>query len=88
MAGIRTHILTMPELKSNALDRSATTLHVLFLLFREKEEKVAKESLPDLLSSDMHREMMRKKWEAEEEEMRARGPGPLHYQNVRFDGEN
>ena len=26
-AGIRTHILTMPELESNALDRSATTLH-------------------------------------------------------------
>ena len=26
-AGIRTHILATPELKSNALDRSATTLH-------------------------------------------------------------
>ena len=26
-AGIRTHILTTPELESNALDRSATTLH-------------------------------------------------------------
>ena len=25
-AGIRTHILTTPELESNALDRSATTL--------------------------------------------------------------
>ena len=44
------------------------------------------ETLPDLLSSDMHRKMMRKKWEAEEEEMRSRGPGPLHYQNLMFDG--
>ena len=26
-AGIRTHILTTPELESNALDHSATTLH-------------------------------------------------------------
>ena len=26
-AGIRTHILTTPELESNALDRLATTLH-------------------------------------------------------------
>ena len=26
-AGIRTHILATPELESNALDRSATTLH-------------------------------------------------------------
>ena len=27
-AGIRTYILTTPELESNALDRSATTLHI------------------------------------------------------------
>ena len=27
-AGMRTHILTTPELESNALDRSATTLHL------------------------------------------------------------
>ncbi|XP_033641587.1 coiled-coil domain-containing protein 174-like isoform X2 [Asterias rubens] len=43
--------------------------------FREKdhrEKSMKQESLPDLLSSDMHREMMRKKWEAEEEEMRSR----------------
>ncbi|XP_071800549.1 glutamyl-tRNA(Gln) amidotransferase subunit A, mitochondrial-like [Asterias amurensis] len=44
-----------------------------------------RESLPDLLSSDMHREMIRKKWEAEEEKMRSRGSGPLHYQNLKFD---
>ena len=31
-AGIRTHILTAPELESNALDRSATTLHILPIL--------------------------------------------------------
>ena len=28
MAGIRTHILTTPELESNALDRLAMTLHL------------------------------------------------------------
>ncbi|XP_033635570.1 coiled-coil domain-containing protein 174-like [Asterias rubens] len=56
--------------------------------FKEKDDKekaMKQEALPDLLSSDMHREMMRKKWEAEEEEMRSRGPGPLHYQNLKFD---
>ena len=60
-----------------------------FAYRREKDDKkksMKQESLTDLLSSDMHREMMRKKWEAEEEEMRSRGPGPLHYQNLKFDG--
>ncbi|XP_033647432.1 coiled-coil domain-containing protein 174-like isoform X3 [Asterias rubens] len=51
----------------------------------DKEKAMKQETLPDLLSSDMHRKMMRKKWEAEEEEMRSRGPGPLHYQNLKFD---
>ncbi|XP_038078741.1 coiled-coil domain-containing protein 174-like [Patiria miniata] len=54
--------------------------------FKDKEEKKAsEESLPDLLSNDMYREMMRKKWEEQEEELRRRGPGEVHYQNVRFD---
>ncbi|XP_022082105.1 coiled-coil domain-containing protein 174-like isoform X2 [Acanthaster planci] len=54
--------------------------------FKDAEEKTtSEEPLPDLLSSDMYREMMRKKWEEEEEEMRRRGPGSVHYQNVRFD---
>ena len=60
-----------------------------FAYLREKDDKekaMKQETLPDLLSSDMHRKMMRKKWEAEEEEMRSRGPGPLHYQNLKFDG--
>ena len=30
-AGIRTHILTTPELESNALDRSATTIQKGYL---------------------------------------------------------
>ena len=34
-AGIRTHILTTPELESNALDRSATTLRRLMKLWSE-----------------------------------------------------
>ena len=34
----------------------------------------------------MYREMLRKKWEQEEEEAAKKGPGPVHYQNVKFDG--
>ena len=34
-AGIRTHILATPELESNALDRSATTLHNIRDSYRE-----------------------------------------------------
>ena len=60
------------------------------LFSREKEKEEAekkKEDLPDLLSNDMYREMLRKKWEAEEEAA-AKGPlGPTHYQNVKYDGE-
>ncbi|XP_071955196.1 coiled-coil domain-containing protein 174-like [Antedon mediterranea] len=40
---------------------------------------------PDLMSSDMYREMLRKKWEKEEEEALNRPSGPVHYQNVRYD---
>ncbi|XP_071478123.1 coiled-coil domain-containing protein 174-like [Diadema antillarum] len=56
--------------------------------FQEKEEKKTSEKgeeLPDLMSNDMYREMLRKKWEAEEEAA-ANGPqGPTHYQNVKYD---
>jgi len=34
----------------------------------------------------MRREMMRKKWEREAEEALNRPVGPVHYQNVQFDG--
>ncbi|XP_033095877.1 coiled-coil domain-containing protein 174-like isoform X2 [Anneissia japonica] len=40
---------------------------------------------PQLLSSDMYREMLRKKWEKEEEDALNRPSGPVHYQNVRYD---
>lgn len=49
----------------------------------DTEEK--KEDLPDLMSNDMYREMLRKKWE-EEEEAAAKGPlKSTHYQNVKYD---
>eukprot|EP00057_Strongylocentrotus_purpuratus_P032071 XP_786551.2 PREDICTED: coiled-coil domain-containing protein 174 [Strongylocentrotus purpuratus] len=47
------------------------------------EEK--KDDLPDLMSNDMYREMLRKKWEEEEEEA-AKGPlVSTHFQNVKYD---
>ncbi|XP_072037113.1 coiled-coil domain-containing protein 174-like [Amphiura filiformis] len=51
----------------------------------EKKEKLGTDTLPDLLSQDMYREMLRKKWETEAEEAAKKGPGPVHYQNVKFD---
>ena len=70
-------------------DKSGPTcsLTLVGMLCREKEDRAeGKEGLPDLLSKDMYREMMRKKWEEEEEDLRQKGPGSVHYQNVRFDG--
>ena len=58
----------------------------MFYREQEKKEKLGTDTLPDLLSEDMYREMLRKKWETEEEEAAKRGPGPVHYQNVKFDG--
>ncbi|XP_063954719.1 coiled-coil domain-containing protein 174-like isoform X2 [Lytechinus pictus] len=57
-------------------------------VYKEQEKKEAekkKEDLPDLMSNDMYREMLRKKWE-EEEEQAAKGPlGSTHYQNLKYD---
>ena len=39
-----------------------------------------------LLSEDMRRELMRQKWEKEEEEALNKPVGPVHYQDIRFDG--
>ena len=39
-----------------------------------------------MLSDDMRREMLRKKWEKEEEEAAKRPMGPVHYENVKYDG--
>jgi hypothetical protein len=57
----------------------------------DKSIQPDKKSLPPLtertlLSDDMKREMLRQKWEKEEEEMMQR-QGPTHYENVRFDGQ-
>jgi len=43
------------------------------------------EQLPDLMSSDMHREILRQKWEAEQKDM-LDNQETVHYANVRFDG--
>ena len=44
-------------------------------------------SPPTLLSEDMRRELMRQQWEKEEEEAMNKPVGPVHYQDIRFDGE-
>ncbi|EDO42063.1 predicted protein, partial [Nematostella vectensis] len=44
-------------------------------------------SPPTLLSDDMRREMMRQKWEKQEQEAMERPVGPVHYQNIQYDAE-
>ncbi|KAM7446695.1 hypothetical protein ABFA07_005047 [Porites harrisoni] len=44
-----------------------------------------RQSPPTLLSEDMRRELMRQKWEKEEEEALNKPVGPVHYQDIRFD---
>uniref|UniRef100_A0A0B6XY01 CCDC174 alpha/beta GRSR domain-containing protein n=1 Tax=Arion vulgaris TaxID=1028688 RepID=A0A0B6XY01_9EUPU len=41
--------------------------------------------LPSLMSSDMHREIMRQKWENEMKELEEKGQKEIHYSNVQFD---
>ena len=48
------------------------------------EEKLENEA-PELVSADMKREMMRQKWEQQEEMLRNKTD--VHYQDVLFDGE-
>lgn len=40
-----------------------------------------------LLSDDMRREMQREQWEKEEEEQMKRPVGPIHYENIREQGD-
>ena len=43
-------------------------------------------SSPTLLSEDMRRELVRQQWEKEEEEAMKKAAGPVHYEQVKFDG--
>ncbi|GFO03566.1 coiled-coil domain-containing protein 174 [Plakobranchus ocellatus] len=52
---------------------------------KDEQEKEAPPAPPDLMSPDMHREMMRQKWEDEAREMMDRGQDEVHYSNVQFD---
>lgn len=40
-----------------------------------------------LLSEDMRREMQREQWEREEEEQMSRPVGPIHYENIKEQGD-
>ena len=42
---------------------------------------------PELLSTDMRRELQRQKWEQEQEEMLSEQP-TVHYANVQYDGKS
>jgi len=39
------------------------------------------------MSADMKRELQRQEWEREAEEALSKPVGPVHYSNVRFDGQ-
>lgn len=43
-------------------------------------------SPPTLLSEDMRRDLARQEWEKEEEEAMNKPIGPVHYQDIRFNG--
>lgn len=45
------------------------------------------DQVPTLMSSDMHREAMRQKWEKEMRELQEKGQQEIHYSNIRFDGQ-
>ncbi len=46
----------------------------------------SKLEVKDLMSSDMYREMLREKWEEEQQDLLSQDA--VHYANVRFDGES
>ncbi|CAG5136747.1 unnamed protein product [Candidula unifasciata] len=52
---------------------------------RESGTERDSNELPSLMSSDMHREMMRQKWEDEMKELQEKGQQEIHYSNVQFD---
>ena len=43
--------------------------------------------VPDLMSADMKRELQRQEWEREAEEALSRPVGPVHYADVRYNGQ-
>ena len=43
--------------------------------------------MPDLMSADMKRELQRQAWEREAEEAMSRPVGPVHYTDVRYNGQ-
>ena len=50
-----------------------------------KSDSAHEDAKPDLMSADMYREMLRKKWEQEEQEALSKPNGPVHYANVQYD---
>ena len=73
-----------------------TTLHYCSAIFQLAAKNVVPtlivarflcvSSPPTLLSEDMRRELARQEWEKEEEEAMNKPIGPVHYQDIRFDG--
>jgi hypothetical protein len=49
-----------------------------------KQDMTAGEGEPELMSGDMKRELLRQKWEQQEEQLRNKTD--IHYQDVLFDG--
>lgn len=53
---------------------------------KTKEDTPGENRPPELLSTDMEREMMRQKWEEQERELLNKND--IHYEDVLFDGES
>ena len=65
--------------------KSESLCRLVLLLHRTKSADEQQE--PELLSTDMRRELQRQKWEQEQEEMLAEQP-TVHYANVQYDGKS
>lgn len=70
----------------DSLGRSRRCLRKDLKQLQEMDKDISnRQSPPTLLSEDMRRELMRQKWEKEEEEALNKPVGPVHYQDIRFD---
>ena len=82
----RSHLDRAQAKKKQSFVRSGNDLELDVTTSKETSYKLP-DTLPHLMSSDMHHEMMRQKWESEANELLERGQDEVHYSNVQFDGQ-
>ncbi|RUS90746.1 hypothetical protein EGW08_001457 [Elysia chlorotica] len=71
--------------KSQALENRSYDLETPGSSLNERSTKATSNTLPHLMSTDMHRELMRQKWENEARELLDKGQDEVHYSNIQFD---